>query len=69
MNLLDLNVLELPLHQQLAIKRILTGDTQVFVAEKLGVSQNAISSFESGKVKFPSTYYANLIRYLYQEGK
>lgn len=69
MNLLDLNVLELPLHQQLAIKRVLTGDTQQEVANKLGIVQETVSSIERGKVKIPRKYYSDVIRYLYQEGK
>lgn len=69
MNLLDLNVLELPLHQQLAIKRVLTGDTQQEVANKLGIVQETVSSIERGKVKIPRKCYSDVIRYLYQEGK
>ncbi|MEY2305823.1 hypothetical protein [Bacillus tropicus] len=70
MNLLDLNVLELPLHQQLAIKRLLTGDSQQMVADKLGIVQETVSSIEREKIKIPSKCYSDLIRYLYSgEGK
>lgn len=69
MNLLDLNVLELPLHQQLAIKRLLTGDSQQVVADKLGIAQEQVSSYERQKIKIPAKCYSDLIRYLYSEVK
>ncbi|PHA61731.1 helix-turn-helix domain-containing protein [Bacillus wiedmannii] len=65
MNLLDVNVLELPLHQQLAIKRVLTGDTQQEVADKTGISQEKVSSIEKGKSKIPRGSYFDVMRYLY----
>lgn len=67
MNLLDVNILRLPLNKQLLIKRLLSEDSQTFVAEKLNTSQNTISLFESGKAGIPDKSYAELIRYLYSD--
>lgn len=69
MNLLDVNLLSLPLNQQIFIARYLREDSQQVVADKLGISQEYFSHLERGKSEISSKYHAEILRYLYKEGK
>ncbi|PFN60075.1 hypothetical protein COK09_27670 [Bacillus cereus] len=68
-NLLTMQVLELPLHEQLLIKRTMERTLQKDIGERLGIAQNQVSDIEHGKITIPKECRAELIRYLYQEGK
>ncbi|MGM1535156.1 hypothetical protein ACS2E9_27850 [Bacillus cereus group sp. BceL215] len=68
-NLLTMQVLELPLHEQLLVKRTLENIRQVDLGERLGLAQEQVSAVERGKIVIPKECRAELIRYLYQEGK
>lgn len=68
-NLLTMQVLELPLHEQLLIKRTMERTLQKDLGGRLGLTQEQVSAVEYGKIKIPNECRAELIRYLYQEGK
>jgi len=69
MDLLKTELLELPLHEQMLVKRTLEGKlSQVELGEKLGgLTQLQVSAIERGKITIPKECRANVIRYLYQE--
>lgn len=66
-NLLTMQVLELPLHEQLLIKRTMERTLQRELGERLGITQNQVSDVEHGKIDIPKECRPELIRYLYQE--
>ncbi|TKH20280.1 helix-turn-helix domain-containing protein [Bacillus wiedmannii] len=68
MDLLTLNVLELPLHQQVLIKRTLENTKQVDLGKRLGLTQEQVSAIERGKCRIPVECLAEIIRYLYKDG-
>lgn len=69
MDLLKTELLELPLHEQMLVKRTLEGKlSQAELGEKLGgLTQIQVSAVERGKIAIPKECRANVIRYLYQE--
>jgi len=62
---LDLDLNELPVYKQLAVKRTIDGLSQSEQAEKLNIPQGTLSRIETGSIKIPRKFYAQVIDYLY----
>ena len=67
MNLLKTELLELPLHEQLLVKRTIEGKlSQAEIGKRLGgLTQTQVSAYERGKFELSKEKRVALLRYLY----